>query len=610
MMDERGARRGSWRARMSSTVRVPVRANLIEPLRRTLGWLVRLRDARGAIVCPEHRVEHSGSNAGVIVLASELLRLDPERDERWLLEAAVLQARRLCLNLVREGTSACHTFRPGRHDPFNCSNSVIDGGAAADALSHLVRVCGDRLDAADRERFTAAALLHARSYLRYAVLDKGIPAQRAWGLTGLAGAWALEHDEALESAAIEAIGALEGIQNADGSYPYHPLEWGAAHAGASDVSSFYQSRPTAFLIHALESLGRDVKSRMFGAPIARGLDFLAALYAPDGTKCGLVEAKPWYFGANYEVASHPFDIYALARGAELFDRERLGRTALAAYRAWVSHLAADGRPTDHQPAPGRRSSYQCPVFWAGHAAWIARALPALERAAQRVEPATVSSRAVEIALTWFPNAALGRLEDGRVIAWVRGARPAVNVHHGSPHGAGLVRVFDKALGRELLEREPLARTNEAEWSASAGRFDIGRGWRSSRDELRFSLWLARVAWRRRRYAECFAGPWRVFQRGLLGFSSSAASSAFDLAPEVELGPDRIVLRSRLAWRDGTPVTGSVLERSFSLEGQALLVDECIQAPGAARRPAYRVPRTASRVERSESSVRYRLGGEA
>src|SRR6187551_1736515 len=180
-----------------------VREEFLEPVRRSLRWLAHLRQSDGRIVCPEHKVEHTGKNAGVIVTACELLRLDPERDAQFLFDLAVTEARRLCANLVCEDNSVCHTFRPGRHDPFNCSNSVIDGGACSDALAHIVRALGDRLDPAEKARFAAASLLHARSYLRYAVLDKGIPAQRAWGLTGLAGAWSLEHDELLSSAAIE-----------------------------------------------------------------------------------------------------------------------------------------------------------------------------------------------------------------------------------------------------------------------------------------------------------------------------------------------------------------------------------------------------------------------
>ena len=107
-----------------------VREEILEPLRRVLRWMASLRDARGRIICPEHKVEHSGKNAGAIVIACELARLDPAADKAWLSALALEQSRRLCELLVREGTSACHTFRPGRHDPFNCSNSVIDGGRA------------------------------------------------------------------------------------------------------------------------------------------------------------------------------------------------------------------------------------------------------------------------------------------------------------------------------------------------------------------------------------------------------------------------------------------------------------------------------------------------
>ncbi|MBI5362922.1 MAG: hypothetical protein HZA53_07060, partial [Planctomycetes bacterium] len=270
----------------------PIAEELVEPVRRAFRWLAGLRAADGRIVCPWHGVEHTGSNAGLIVLACELLAHDAGADRELLRREARLEAARLRANLVREGDSPCHTFRPGRHDPFNGSNGIIDGGAATDALSTYVRALGPELGADERDASRAAALLHARTYLRYAVLDKGIPAQRAWGLTGLAGAWALEHDPELERAALEAVGVLEGIQHGDGSYPYHPVEWGAEHAGASDVSAFYQSRVTAFLFRALADLGRDPTSALFAPQLARGLDFTRALQGPDGRKCGLVEAKP------------------------------------------------------------------------------------------------------------------------------------------------------------------------------------------------------------------------------------------------------------------------------------------------------------------------------
>jgi hypothetical protein len=439
-----------------------VRAELLEPLQRTLRWLLSLRDGQGRIVCPEHHIEHTGKSAGAAVLAACLARLDPSGESDVLRAAAVQQGRRLVANLVREGDSACHTFRPGRHDPFNCSNGVIDGGACSDALAELVTSLGPELAADDRASFKAASLLHARTYLRYAVLDKGIPAQRAWGLTGLAAAHALEHDADLERAALEAVGILEAIQHQDGSYPYHPREWGAPHPGAADVSSFYQSRLTAFLIFALERLGRDPTNELFAGPLQRGLDFLVALQGSDGIKCGLVEAKPWYWGANYEVASHPFDVYALARGWRHFKRRRLAVVALRAWNAWVAHLGPEGKPASHHPGPGRGRSYQCPVFWAAHAEWMARALPDLEAILQSGSSATEpAAGGIDLSVAWFPDAALGRIEDGRVTAWVRGARPPFNVHHGSPHGAGLLRVLRRTDQRDLIVRCPLGGSQEA-----------------------------------------------------------------------------------------------------------------------------------------------------
>ena len=61
-----------------------VREEVQEPLRRCLGWLASLRDGRGRILCPEHRVEHTGKSAYAIVSACELLALDPVRDGDFL----------------------------------------------------------------------------------------------------------------------------------------------------------------------------------------------------------------------------------------------------------------------------------------------------------------------------------------------------------------------------------------------------------------------------------------------------------------------------------------------------------------------------------------------
>ncbi len=590
------------------------REEILEPLRRVTSWLLALRDERQRVLCPEHGIEHTGKSAYLAVLCCELARW--ERDARVrdaLIEAALGQGQRLVARLEREGTSPCHTFRPGRHDPFNCSNSVIDGGACSDALAELARELAGEIPEAERQAFAKASLLHARTYLRYAVLDKGIPAQRAWGLTGIAGAYRLEQDAELERAGLEAVGLLEGVQHPDGSYPYHPLEWGAAHPGASDVSAFYQSRVSAFLIHALEGLGRDPRQALFAPPILRGLEFLCALQGPHGRKIGLVEAKPWYWGADYEVASHPFDVYALARGCELYRRPRYGQAALRAFKAWAELLEPDGAPASHAPGRGRGRSYQCPVFWAAHAAWLARAAPALERiwaqqplAAAEAAPAPTSLASIDISIAWFPSAALARLEDARIVAWVRGARPGANVAHGSPHGAGLLQVVRKHEGRELLLRERGSAEQEGEWSARSGWPAPRRGWSAGADELRFSLWRARVHLRARRPGAALLAPLETFARGVCAYASPRVSSAFELQPELELLPDGVLVRSHLAWRDGQRVPWSGIERSYRLDGQGLLVSERLVTRGGARGLRYRVPAAAQDVQQDGAEWRYSL----
>ena len=49
-------------------------ARFIEPLVRTLDWTLTLERAPGELICPEHKVEHTGKSADVVILAAELFR--------------------------------------------------------------------------------------------------------------------------------------------------------------------------------------------------------------------------------------------------------------------------------------------------------------------------------------------------------------------------------------------------------------------------------------------------------------------------------------------------------------------------------------------------------
>lgn len=570
---------------------LPNRGTAIAALERCLAWLETTRDGANRLMCPDHRIEHTGKSACVAILALELYRATGDAAH---LATAVRQGRRLVTRLEREGSSPCHTFRPGRHDPFNCSNSVIDGGACSDALASLCLELGDELGSEDRAAFSHAALLHADTYLKYACRDKGVPAQRAWALTGLASAWALDPRDEWKDAALEALDLIAGVQRADGSYPYHPLDWGAGHAGAADASAFYQSRVTGFSLFALERLGVDPTLEPHGGRLERGLRFLESLIGPDGIKCGLLEAKPWYWGAGEEVASNPFDVHALCAGARLFPSRAAEhrRAARRSFAAWIEHQEPNGRPTSHRPGPGRGPSYQCATFWAAHACWAARALRDWPEDVAADDDEVSPSLSADGAPTWFADAELARFDAPGLVAWVRGARPPGNAMHGSPCGNGPIRVVAldaNGRWRERLPRCRLGGANSGEWNGVAGPISPRRGWRAGGGDQRFTLWLARVAWRRGARLTAVTEPLRHLRRDVLAFAHPRVSSGYARQVENRIEGGVLELTSALAWRDGTPVPGSRLARRYRLQGGALCVEEQLLAAGSATGLVYRIP---------------------
>jgi hypothetical protein len=248
------------------------------------------------------------------------------------------------------------------------------------------------------------------------------------------------------------------------------------------------------------------------------------------------------------------------------------------------------------------------VFWAAHAAWIARAAEPLARALALPRSRPSAPGAIEIHVRCFPDAALARLEDARVVAWVRGARPAHNLNHGSPHGAGLLRVYDKPSATELLERrrEGMLVTPEAEWSGSAGPWSLARGWRSGRDALRFSLWQARVEARAGHLGSTLKRVPATLLRGVLDPSSAKVASQHACAAEMFALPEGIEIKSQLAYADGTALPAARLVRSYRVGGGALEIEEYLQDAGGARNVSYRMPRLASEVLREGHRISYRL----
>ncbi|MEZ5975836.1 MAG: hypothetical protein R3E96_13640 [Planctomycetota bacterium] len=474
---------------------------------RVLRWMGGLRSPR-SVALPRTPHRTHGQERGRVGHGGELARLGAlDRTEAFAL--AREQALRITSRLEREGKSTCWTFRPGRHDPTTAATTSSTAARPAMGWWRLWRRSRG-MSPGERDLISRAAVLHAQTYLRYAAFDKGIAAQRAWALTGVAQAWRESGHGVLEYATVEGVKDILAGMRSDGSFPYHPLHANPGHPGASDASAFYQGRITAFLIFALQAVRRDAAQARWKDGLHQSLLFLAALYGPDGTKVASVEAKPWYHGAEYEVASHPFDVYALARGARLFGDRQLAATAWKAWQAWARHVDEHGRPQSHLPGPGRRASYQCAVFWAGHASWAARALEDLQWIVdQGLHRAPAAAPRVRV----FADAGLARLENADGVAWVRGAAPPANGLHGSPRAGGLLQ-WTLAAGGAQLSRRRFCQHDELEWTLRTGRIlRLGAGRRAAAGDWRFSLWLLRNTRRRSGLLAGLREPLRFARRG-------------------------------------------------------------------------------------------------
>ena len=575
-----------------------------EPLRRVLAWIRAHEDAGagGALVCREHRIEHTGKTACAVILAIELAK-EAAGDERADLVGFVRrQCERIASRLEREGDSTCFTFRPGRHDPYNCSNSVIDGGACSDALASACLELGGELTADERDRFGRASVLHAQTYLRYAIVDKGIPAQCAWAMTGAARAFRLSGHEVLRLAVTEGARRIRGQQRGDGTLPYHAE--GGEHPGATDVSAYYHSRVFAFTAFALDEVLGPGGGAEEDAAFAPGLDALHALSGPDGVKVGAVEAKPWYWGGPYEVASNPFDVAAFGMEHRRTGSPRALVALRAAWRAWLAHLTDEGEPTSFR-GRGRRS-YQCSFFWATHACWAARVLPELRAA---MSPGAAPPPATP-GLRHLADLDLVRIDAPDVVAWIRGKRPDGNAMHGSPLG-GLLRVHSRESGRDLFLAPRFERRPEAHWSGAAGLPSLGRGLRSGGRDVRFAAWLTRNRLRGGLPLEAARQIPRAVRRSVLDHASPAASTAFDRRPDLHIegtgAEARILSRASLAHRASDGGRFGAVESRFEVapEGGLLVEERCTDASGI-RGLWFRPPERAVVLEETARLVRYRL----
>jgi hypothetical protein len=497
-------------------------------------YLARTERAPGELWCEKHRIEHTGTGAYFILIASTLLKYG-DRGE-WL-QVARRVAARVCARIAEDPAESYGAWivLPGSRDPDNHANNAIDCGCAIDALATFGRLWGDRLPAEECNRIEDAVRKVVATYIVPHAMPKEIIAQRLWSLAALGSAYEWLREPAWKSAGMAALDRARGQQHGDGSYPYTPLGTPRSHVGSSDASAFYHSRPPLFMLHALRCFGEDPAATPHRESLKNACDFLLALRRADGTKSNFVEAKPWYWGSPYEVAGYSFDTALLLGAGEALGEKQYIQSAVEMYRMLVAHREPDGGITSHR---GPQWNFQCRFFWNAHCAWIARESAALERALS--EPASAAGDAEpgrKGVLSWYPDAGLARYADDRTVILLRGGKPRANLNHGSPFGGGgLLHAGPRdGSGDDWIRKDPLDHYHSAEWHvvprSGPGRIvRLRKAWKENRDEIRFSMWVARV--RARSGDRLGAIAWFVsrWHRGLChasrkGYSSGTATRA-------------------------------------------------------------------------------------
>ena len=540
----------------------------------------RLRDERGYTRCPEHGVDHTGKTARSIVIDCAL---HAHTNQDRYLDRAIATAHRVVARLAPDpAADGAWVFFPGRHDPRNNSTNIIDAGECVDALASLLLHAGDDLVADDRRSIEEAIGLCCDSYLRTNVVDKPVVNQRLWGAMGMATACAALDEPAWAQAVQDSVAGSLAEMRSDGSFAYvRDAALLGEGVGISDLTVYYHSRCVAFARYALRQIGEEAS---FEDRLRDGADFLAFVLRPDGVKPLGLEGKRWFWDADAEVGSAPYDAYVLAADG----RETLAPLAGRVAAQSAAALGAGGLIDATRGAP----AFVCRLMHTADLAWLARAHAAAELDDLPSNPPAAGRAAPAIA----EDAGVARLEAPRVCALVRThKRPADRLVGGRIGGGGLVYVGSARHGwRNLLGYGSEPEVPEGTWEVAPG--DSTRtppDWRRvlARRESRFLLHIARSHARAGRWRYALTFLWRRFGPPCWRASRQWLSS-HALAGCAETTDEALVVESGVARVDGRPLPGVRTRRTYAVTANEVAVGEQLETSARLSDVRYRLPAAA------------------
>jgi hypothetical protein len=516
-------------------------------------------------VCPEHGIDHTGRSSRSIVIDCSLYAATAEPE---YLRRAEARATTVANRLIQDPDHGAWIYYPGRLDPANNSNNVIDSGECTDALSTLILRFGDEIDSDRRGVLVDAVTRNCQSYLVEAVVSKEVTNQRLWGAAGLAAAFGLTGDPVWKAAVIESVERSIEDQNPDGSFPYHPCpaRFGV-HEGAAGVSVYYQSRVLAFAAYALSSCG---ELETFRQPLESGLEFLRGASTPQGYKPLAIESKRWFWAGDAEAGSHPYDIYALAA---VLDSESVRDEIRVKCARLLETQDDDGA---FRGVPVGDPGFLCRHFHTADVAWLARAGEIAEVKPDFANGALLEGDAVRL----FPDAGLVRIQTPDTCALISARSESRNVLWGASADHGEVIYLGRR--REGWQNEALRPGRDDSGWSSSGTLDVqdrvGAVLRmnSPRRDLRFRVHVARGVWRSGRPLRAVV----TLIRDAYGLISDALGprfrSRFWRKWDVSASPVGVSIVGGMAEIDGTPLQGVTIRRAYEIDERGLGVVETLE----------------------------------
>ena len=541
-------------------------AEVLEALVRVSDYMHAATAATGELVCPEHRIDHTGRSARSIIIDCFLCATtgDPQ-----YLNRAESRAVTIANRLTQDPDHGTWIYHPGRLHPANNSNNVIDSGECTDALSTLMLRFGDEIAPDLQGPAIEAITRNCESYLLNAVVSKEVTNQRLWGAAGLAAAFSLTGESSWKAAVVESVERSIDDQNPDGSFPYHPspIRFGI-HEGAAGVSVYYQSRVLAFATYALSLCGELEK---FRRPLQSGLDFLRAASTPSGYKPLAIESKRWFWAGDMEAGSHPYDIYALAAlGKNEGIRDEIGVKCARLLETQDDDGAFRGMPAGD---PG----FLCRHFHTADVAWLARACEITDLKPDFANGALPAGDSVRL----FPNAGLIRMQTPATCALIAARPEPRNVLWGAAADHGEV-VY---LGKRRLgwQNEAVgAGSGGTGWSSSERlgvQDSLGAMLRTNRlaNDLRFRLHVARSIWHSGRKLRAVIQLVRDIRQLLTDAFGPQFRSRFWRCWQATKSPNRATVVGGMSNMEGNTLEGVAIRRDYEINEQGLRVIETLES---------------------------------